>query len=179
MTVPEILAMLHKFTQSPTLMTLAVLLGTWVAGKGIIILFKNPIARKALGLGLKTAGAPAVVLGKWLQAGPLHLVSGPVVCLLVFAGFWFFTFMDRLLTYLKPETRTMVDELEKMLGEIGSTDRKLYIMAKGMTPPQAAVVERIAEAVKAGPGALTMEQEEVILKAQAVGRELQIERLQK
>lgn len=154
------------------------LVGSWISGKGLILLFKNPSARRLLGYGLKTAGAPAVVLGKWLQAGPLHMLSGPIVCLLVFFGFWFFTFMDRLLTYLKPDSLAMVEALEKMLQEMGSTDRKLYIQAKTMTAPQVNAVSQIAEAVAAGPRNLGEEQQGILLKAQAIGADLQQNRLE-
>ncbi len=156
---------------------LILLAGSWLTGKGLILLFKNPFARRLLGYGLKSAGAPAVILGKWLQVGPLHMLSGPIVCLLVFFGFWFFTFMDRLLTYLKPDSRAMVEALEKMLGEIGSTDRKLYIQAKTMTGPQVTAVSQMAEAVAAGPAQLGAEQLAVLDRAQAIGSDLQQNRL--
>jgi hypothetical protein len=177
MNAPEILALITKWMASPTGIATLALLGSWFAGKGINLLMQSPTARKVLAYGLKTAGAPAVVVGKWLQVGPLTILSGPIVCLLIFVGFWFFTFMDRLLTYLKPDTRALAEALEKMLGEVGSTDRKLYIMAKGMTQDQVAVVASMAEAVKAGPDSLTDEQQGVLLQAQAVGRQLQAERL--
>ena len=157
---------------------LVLFLGSWLGGKGLILLFKNPFARRMLGYGLKTAGVPAVILGKWLQAGPLHMLSGPIVCLFVFFGFWFFSFMDRLLTYLKPDSLAMVEALEKMLQEMGSTDRKLYIQAKTMTAPQVNAVSQMAEAVAAGPSKLGFQQQDVMLKAQAIGADIQQNRLE-
>ncbi len=154
------------------------LVGSWLTGKGLVQLFKIPFARRLLGYGLKSAGAPAVILGKWLQAGPLHLLSGPIVCLMVFGMFWFFTFMDRLLTYLKPDTREMVEALEKMLVEMGSTDRKLYLQVKTMTTPQVNAVSQLAEAVAAGPAQLGSAQLAVLDRAQAIGSDLQQNRLE-
>lgn len=151
---------------------------SWLTGKGIVLLLKLPFSRRMIGYGLKTAGAPAVILGKWLQAGPLHLISGPLVCVLVFFGFWFFTFMDRLLTYLKPDTVAMVEALEKMLEEMGSTDRKLYIQSKKMTGLQVAAVSQMAEAVAAGPSRLGSDQMRILDQAQAIGADLQQNRLE-
>lgn len=153
------------------------LIVAWIGGKGIAALFKFPGTRKFLGLGLKTAGAPAVVFGKWLQAGPLHMLSGPIICLMVFGLFWIYTFMDRLLTFLKPDTLAMVKGLEAMLAEIGSTDRRLYVQAKTMSDGQVKAVTQMAEAVAAGPAQLTAEQHSVVQRAQAIGSLLQQERL--
>lgn len=165
------------FFQSPSGLAIFAVIASWFAGKGITMLLQSPFARRIIGFGLKTAGAPAVVLGKWLQAGPLHLFCGPIVCLLVFFGFWFFTFMDRLLTYLKPDTLAMVEGLEKMLQEMGSTDRKLYIQAKTMTESQVQAVSQMAAAVAAPAAALTSEQRDVLFQAQSISSDLQQNRL--
>jgi hypothetical protein len=180
MTILEIIALLTPMLQSGEGITISILiatLGAWIGGKGLNLLFKMPLTRRLLGYGLKTAGAPAVILGKWFQAGPLHWVFGPLVCILVFALFWLFAFMDRLLTYLKPDTLAMVQGLEKMLQEMGSTDRQLYIQAKTMTAPQVTAVSQIAEAVAAGPGNLTPHQQDALLKARAIGYDFQQNRL--
>lgn len=178
MSFPEIITMLVSWIHSPAGITAAAFVGSWLSGKAIVVLLKMPITRRILSFGLKSAGAPAVVVGKWFQVGPLHLISGPIVCLMVFAGFWFFSFMDRLLTYLKPETLEMVEALEKMLEESGSTDRKLYIQSKQMTGPQVKAVSQMAEAVAAGPAQLGSNQLRILDQAQAIGSDLQQSRLE-
>jgi hypothetical protein len=180
MTPLEILAFLSNFLQSGMGMSVAGLslfAMTWIGGKGLTLLFKMPITRRILGYGLKSAGVPAVIMGKWFQAGPLHLLSGPIVCVFVFAGFWFFSFMDRLLSYLKPETLEMVFGLEKMLEEMGSSDRRLYIMAKTMKPAQVDAVAKMAAAVAAPPSELTPAEKDILTAATVIGRDVQATRL--
>ncbi len=171
------LATLTALLNGPIGISLLAMIGSWIAGKGIGVLLKLPMTRKVLGLGLQSASVPAVILGKWLQAGPLHLISGPIVCLLVFGGFWLFSFMDKLLTYLKPDTLAMVEGLEKMLEEMGSTDRKLYIQAKTMTAPQVTAVSRMAEAVATPRAELSADQVAVLEHAEIIGADLQNTRL--
>lgn len=178
MSFAMIITTLTAWIHSPTGMALAAFVFSWLSGKTVVLLLKMPITRRILAYGLKSAGAPAVIVGKWFQLGPLHLLSGPIVCILVFAGFWFFSFMDRLLTYLKPETREMVEALEKMLEESGSTDRKLYIQAKQMNGIQVAAVSQMAEAVAAGPAQLGAAQVRILDQAQAIGADLQRNRLE-
>lgn len=178
MSIANILPLITQFSGSSLGVAVIGLVVAWLGGKGVTALLRAPFSRRLLGLGLKSAGAPAVILGKWLQVGPLHILSGPIVCLLVFIGFWFFTFMDRLLTYLRPETCAMVEDLEKMLSEMGSTDRKLYIQSKTMTAPQVTAVSQIAAAVAAGPANLDSQQQDILLKARAIGADLQQGRLE-
>lgn len=177
MTIAAIIALLTTLIKSTTGLSVLALLASWVAGKGLVLLLQQPAARRIFAYGLKSAGAPAVILGKWLQAGPLALFSGPIICLLIFVGFWFFTFMDRLLTYMKPDTQAMAEALEKMLSESGSTDRRLYIQSKGMTEAQVTAVSQMAAAVAAKPAELSEDQRAVLMRAQVVGLNLQNDRL--
>lgn len=154
-----------------------VVVGAWLAGKGLLLLLKAPITRRMLGYGLKTAGAPAVVVGKWLSAGPLTIFTGPIICLFVIALFWLFTFMDRLLTYLKPDVCEMVTYLRIMLTELGSTDRQLYLQAKTMTTPQVTAATKMAEAVAAPQAELSTDQLATLMRAQAISSALQQDRL--
>ncbi len=156
----------------------ALLVLTWLGGKGLVSLIQKPWAHKAFAAGLKTAEVPGVIGGKWLQAGPLHVVSGPIICLLVFGGFWFFTLMDKLLSFQKPDTLKLVDSLEKILSTAGSSDRKLYIQAKTMPTIQVVAVSQMAEAVAAKPGELDAEQQKAITRVRDIGRALQAERIQ-
>lgn len=174
MTLSAIIALLN----GPLGASALALVVAWLGGKGIGVLLKYSGTRKMLGVGLKSAGAPAVVFGKWLQAGPLHFLSGPIICVMVFCLFWLYTFMDRLITLLKPDTLEMVKGLEAMLAEIGSTDRRLYLQTKTMTEGQVKAVTQMAEAVAAGPAQLTADQQESVIRVQAIGSLLQQSRLE-
>ena len=173
----EITPLLSQAMSNPLVLTLLAALGSWFAGAGITRLLALPFAQRILGAGLLTAKAPALALGKAANVPPFRFFIGPIVCLLIFLGFWLFTFMDTLLGCLSPDVRKLADSLEEMLGKLGSTDRKLYIMAKSMTAPQVKAVEAMAQAVKTGPEEMTVEQEEILLKAQAIGRAMQDSRL--
>lgn len=101
-----------------------------IAGQLILWLLPKPWFRKILAVGLNTAKGPGWAFGLWIKLGPLKKLMAPVVCLLVFVGFWFFGFMDALLSKTDSETRKIVEGLEDVLEKAGSTDRKLYIQSK-------------------------------------------------
>ncbi len=172
----EAIATLHAFIASPMGISLIAMLGTWVAGNGIKNLLAWPFTQRIMGAGLLTAKAPAMAVAKLSNVPPLKYLIGPFACILIFGGFWFFTFMDTLLNALSPDVRSVADSLEKMLARLGSTDRQLYIMAKGMTQDQVAAVTKMAEAVKA-PESLDSFQRHALNTALAAGNQLQADRL--
>ena len=171
------LASIAAFLTSPTGTMILALIGAWVGGKGLVAIVQNPRAAGFLGHVLDSAKMPGSFVGKWLQAGPLHVLAGPIICLLVFAGFWFFTFIDQILDSQKPDVQKLVEAMERMLIKTGSTDRRLYIQAKSLTASQSQAVSKMADAVAAVPFGIDPEQSIAIKKAQAIGAEFQARRL--
>jgi len=171
------LAAAVAFLSSPTGLLICSLVAAWVGGKGLVAIIQNPGTGKFLGTVLNTAKIPAVIVGKWLQAGPLHVIAGPIICLLVFFGFWFFTFLDGILESQKPDVQKLVESMEKVLSNSGSTDRRLYIQSKTLTTAESKVVSQMADAVSAAPSALDSEQKAVLSQARVIGAHLQSNRL--
>lgn len=172
----EVIAQIQTFATTPTGVSILAMFVTWFAGNGVRWLLAWGPTQRILGAGLLTAKAPALALAKLAAVPPIKYLIGPLVCLLIFAGFWLFTFMDTLLGSLAPDVREMADSLEKMLAKNGSTDRQLYVMAKGMKPAEVTAVSKMAEAVKA-PIALDEVQKAAVDLAVAVGNDLQASRL--
>lgn len=128
--VSQILPLIQGNTLTLQLV-LATLL-TWLAGRGLVAAIQKPKVQGLLGHGLKTADIPGAFIGGWLQVGPLRTASAPFICLGVFLLFWLFSVVDKVLTYQKPETRSLVEALEKILERVGSTRRRLYIQTTSM-----------------------------------------------
>ena len=173
----ELIAQIQTFAATPTGVSLLAMAATWFAGNGVRWLLAWGPTQKILAAGLLTAKAPALALAKLATVPPVKYLIGPLVCLLIFAGFWLFTFMDTLLGSLAPDVRQMADSLERMLSKMGATDRQLYIMAKGMKPAEVEAVSKMAEAVKAPPAVLDEVQKAAVGLAVAVGNDLQAARL--
>lgn len=165
--------LIHKTLSNPTETALIAACGSWFAGAGVSRLLGLAWVQRMLGVALLTAKGPALMLGKAAGMPPFRFFVGPIVCLLIFIGFWFFTFMDALLGCLSPDVQKMADGLEDVMEKVGSTDRKLYIQAKKMNTLQAAAVSRMAEAVAAGPSQLGSEQMRILDQAQAIGADIQ------
>jgi hypothetical protein len=178
MPFPETINILLAWLQSPAGLAVMAVVGSWFAGAGVTRLLAHPFTQRILGAGLLTAKAPGLALGKAASVPPFRFFVGPVVCLLIFVGFWFFSFMDALLSSLSPDVQKLASSLEEMLGKMGSTERKLYIQAKKMTTAQVVAVSQMAEAVAAGPDKLDSAQQDVLLKARAIGADLQQNRLE-
>jgi endonuclease V-like protein UPF0215 family len=80
--------------------------------------------------------------------------------------------MDALLSKSDPETRKIAEALERVLEKAGSTDRKLYIQSKGLTPEQSQAVVNMTEAVRAAPDALDPVAQKILEQASRIGEEL-------
>jgi hypothetical protein len=143
-----------------------------ILGQALLWLLPRPWFQRALGYGLNTAKGPGWALGLWVKVGPLRKLAAPLICLLVFVGFWFFGFMGALLSKSDPETRKIAEALERVLEKAGSTDRKLYIQSKGLTPEQSQAVVNMTEAVRAAPDALDPVAQKILEQASRIGEEL-------
>ena len=166
-------ALIHKAMSSPAELALVAACGSWFAGAGITRLLGLAWVQRGLGAALLTAKAPAAVLAKAAGVPPFRFFIGPIVCLLIFIGFWFFTFMDTLLNGLSPDIQKMASGLEEVMEKNGSTDRKLYIQSKAMSGMQVQAVSRMATAIAAGPAQLGSAQMAVLDSAQAIGADIQ------
>lgn len=151
-------------------------LATWITSKGLLLMLAQPWAQKALGLALQSAKVPAVAIDK-LLVGPLRFISRPIICLLVLAGFWLMTLVDKLLEGKDADTRMLVEGLQNSLAAMGSTDRKLYLQAKTMTAEQVKAVSLMAEAVAAPAEELSYSHLAALRMAREAGEALQAARL--
>jgi hypothetical protein len=155
---------------------LAVVLA-WLAGSGVNYLLGSKVLRKILIVGLKSASIPAAAFSKATQAGIGRVLVGPFLSLVLFVIFWLFVFFDKAAEGQSPAVKALLEGLEKLLEESGSTDRRLYIQAKTMSADQVTAVSRMAAAVAAPADAMDDEQVEVLKRAEAIGTALQDSRL--